>query len=289
MTAEEKGLLGAKYYATHPLYPLEKTLADINMDGVNQWGKTSDMTIVGSATRRSTTCWRVLASQGGRTLGPDPEPEKGFFYRSDHFEFAKQGVPALYTDAGTEYIGKDPTYGQKKRDEYTENDYHKVSDEVKPDWDLSGAVEDLRRSSRWAIGSRRRNGGRSGSRARSSRRSGTRCSREISPSNGRSAGAGTGCSYERPRDALTSRGRFQFSNRCQLPATSLRALGTRAIADQLDVCHTPIRRSDYALDLCSCRAEVHEETEGQSCSTQTIQELIRSRRVDNAGSLRLDG
>jgi Zn-dependent M28 family amino/carboxypeptidase len=74
----------------------------------------------------------------------DPEPEKGFFYRSDHFEFAKQGVPALDPDSGTNYIGKPAEYGKQKRDNYTANDYHKPSDEVKPDWDLSGAVDDLR-------------------------------------------------------------------------------------------------------------------------------------------------
>jgi Zn-dependent M28 family amino/carboxypeptidase len=75
-------------------------------------------------------------------VNTDPEPEKGFYYRSDHFEFAKQGVPALYTDAGTNYVGKDEAYSKQKRDEYTEKDYHKVSDEIKPDWDLTGAVED---------------------------------------------------------------------------------------------------------------------------------------------------
>ena len=144
VTAEEQGLLGAKWYATHPLYPLNKTLADMNIDGVNQWGKTRDITVVGYGnSTMDDVLGGVLASQGGRTIKPDPEPEKGFFYRSDHFEFAKQGVPALYTDAGIEYVGKDSTYGQKKRDEYTENDYHKPSDQVKPDWDLSGAVEDL--------------------------------------------------------------------------------------------------------------------------------------------------
>ena len=144
VTGEEKGLLGAKWYAEHPLYPLNKTLANMNMDGVNQWGKTKDLTIVGYGNSTlDDVLGSVLASQGGRTIKPDPEPEKGFFYRSDHFEFAKQGVPALFTDAGTEFIGKDSTYGQKKRDEYTANDYHKPSDQVKPDWDLSGAVEDL--------------------------------------------------------------------------------------------------------------------------------------------------
>jgi Zn-dependent M28 family amino/carboxypeptidase len=79
-----------------------------------------------------------------RTVRADPEPEKGFYYRSDHFEFAKQGVPALDIDAGVNFIGKDSTYGMKKRDEYTEKDYHQPSDQVKPDWDLSGAVEDTR-------------------------------------------------------------------------------------------------------------------------------------------------
>ena len=74
---------------------------------------------------------------------PDAEPEKGFFYRSDHFEFAKHGVPSLYIDSGIEYIGKPADYGRQKRDEYTTRDYHKVSDEMKPDWDLTGAVEDL--------------------------------------------------------------------------------------------------------------------------------------------------
>jgi len=144
VTGEEQGLLGAKWYATHPLYPLNKTLADMNIDGVNQWGKTKDITVVGYGnSTMDDLLGTALASQGGRTIKPDPEPEKGFFYRSDHFEFAKQGVPALYTDAGTEYVGKDASYGQKKRDEYTENDYHKPSDQVKPDWDLSGAVEDL--------------------------------------------------------------------------------------------------------------------------------------------------
>jgi Zn-dependent M28 family amino/carboxypeptidase len=144
VTAEEQGLLGAKWYATHPLYPLDKTLADMNIDGVNQWGKTKDMTVVGYGnSTMDDLLGSVLGSQGGRSMKPDPEPEKGFYYRSDHFEFAKQGVPSLYVDAGTEYVGKDSSYGQKKRDEYTNNDYHKPSDQVKPDWDLSGAVEDL--------------------------------------------------------------------------------------------------------------------------------------------------
>lgn len=144
VTAEEQGLLGTQYYATNPLYPLKNTLADINMDGLNTWGKTRDLTIIGLGnTTLDDTAIEVL-KEHGRTVSGDPEPEKGFFYRSDHFEFARQGVPALDPDSGTNYIGKPAEYGKQKRDNYTANDYHKPSDEVKPDWDLSGAVEDLR-------------------------------------------------------------------------------------------------------------------------------------------------
>ncbi len=142
VTAEEKGLLGAKYYAENPLYPLNKTLANINMDGVNQWGRTKDITMVGDDNSSLVDLLRETATAQSRTVNPDPEPEKGFYYRSDHFEFAKQGVPALYTGSGEDYVGKDQAYSKQKRDEYTEKDYHKVSDEIKPDWDLAGAVDD---------------------------------------------------------------------------------------------------------------------------------------------------
>lgn len=144
VTAEEQGLLGAKYYAENPLYPLASTLANINIDGMNQWGRTRDIVVVGSG---NTTLENILQSEAaaqGRVLKDDPEPEKGYFYRSDHFEFAKKGVPALYTDSGTEYIGKPEGYGSQKREEYVTNDYHKPSDEIKDDWDLAGAVEDFR-------------------------------------------------------------------------------------------------------------------------------------------------
>ena len=144
VTAEEKGLLGAKYYAENPLYPLNKTLANINMDGVNQWGRTKDVTMVGDDNSSLIDLLREAATAQGRVVNPDPESEKGFYYRSDHFEFAKQGVPALYTDSGIDYEGKDPAFSKQKRDEYTNKDYHKVSDEVKPDWDLTGAVDDAR-------------------------------------------------------------------------------------------------------------------------------------------------
>jgi Zn-dependent M28 family amino/carboxypeptidase len=142
VTAEEKGLLGAKYYATNPLYPLNKTLANINMDGVNQWGRTKDITMVGDDNSTLIDLLRETSAAQNRTVNKDPEPEKGFYYRSDHFEFAKVGVPALYTDSGIDYIGKDANYSKQKRDEYTDKDYHKVSDQIKPDWDLAGAVDD---------------------------------------------------------------------------------------------------------------------------------------------------
>jgi Zn-dependent M28 family amino/carboxypeptidase len=142
VTAEEKGLLGSEYYSLNPLYPLAKTAADINIDGINQWGRTKDISVIGLGASDLDDYLRAAAQEQGRTLTPDPEPEKGYYYRSDHFNFAKQGVPALDPDAGVDFIGKSADWGKKKRDDYTENDYHAPSDQVKPDWDLSGAVED---------------------------------------------------------------------------------------------------------------------------------------------------
>jgi Zn-dependent M28 family amino/carboxypeptidase len=144
VTAEEKGLLGAKYYAEHPLYPLVRTVADINMDGINQWGRTTDLTVVGLGNSTLDDVLSRVLKTDGRSVRPDAEPEKGFYYRSDHFEFAKLGVPALDPEAGIDFIGKPAGYGMQKRNEYTNKDYHKPSDEVKPDWDLTGAVEDAR-------------------------------------------------------------------------------------------------------------------------------------------------
>jgi Zn-dependent M28 family amino/carboxypeptidase len=143
VTAEEKGLLGAKYYATHPLYPLERTRANINMDNMNVWGRTRDVGIVGVGQSTLEDTLRSLVIAQGRVLVPESSPEKGYYFRSDHFEFAKQGVPALYTDEGTDFVGKPKDFGPRKREEYTARDYHKVSDEIKPDWDLSGLVEDV--------------------------------------------------------------------------------------------------------------------------------------------------
>ena len=144
VTAEESGLLGSAYYATFPPYPLERTLAAINMDVTNVWGRTRDLTIVGLGASELDTYAREAAAEQGRILTPDSEPEKGFYYRSDHFNFAKVGVPALDPGAGSEFIGKPPSFGEEKRDEWTAQDYHQPSDEVKDWWDLSGAAEDGR-------------------------------------------------------------------------------------------------------------------------------------------------
>ncbi len=143
VTAEEKGLLGSKHYASKPLYPLEKALAVLNMDVINLWGPTRDIVSVGLGNTTLDDLLAEAARAQDRTVGGDPEPEKGSFYRSDHFEFAKQGVPALNAKAGIDYIGKPAGYGRARRDEYTQKDYHKVTDEVKPDWDLAGAVQDM--------------------------------------------------------------------------------------------------------------------------------------------------
>jgi Zn-dependent M28 family amino/carboxypeptidase len=142
VTAEEQGLLGSQYYSVTPLYPLRKTVANINIDGVNQWGKTKDITVIGLGASDLDDYLRRAAQEQQRTLTPDPEPEKGLYYRSDHFNFAKQGVPALDPDSGIDFVGKPADWGKKKRDEFTEHDYHAPSDEVKPDWDLSGAAQD---------------------------------------------------------------------------------------------------------------------------------------------------
>ncbi len=143
-TGEEQGLLGAKYYAENPFVPMNKTIANINLDGLNPWGPTRDLVLIGYGTSSLDDMVDQAAKIQRRTVKGDPEPEKGYFYRSDHFQFAKKGVPAIFLNSGIEYLGRASSYGPRKRKEYRENDYHKVSDEIKPGWNLAGAVEDLR-------------------------------------------------------------------------------------------------------------------------------------------------
>jgi len=143
VTAEEQGLLGSRYYAEHPLYPPSKTVAAINMDGLNVWGRTKDVTVVGMGQSSLDDLAAEIAAAQGRTLIPDPEPEKGFYYRSDHFEFAKVGIPSFYADVGVTFEGKPEGWGERQREKYTAEDYHKPSDEIKDWYDLSGMVQDL--------------------------------------------------------------------------------------------------------------------------------------------------
>ncbi len=145
LTAEEQGLLGSQFYAMNPLYPLDKTLANINIDALgDMYGRTKDLIVVGLGASDLDDYARDAAAEFGRAIVPDAEPEKGYYYRSDHFNFAKVGVPALDTEGGLDVIGKPAGYGKQKRDYYTQNDYHAPSDEVKPDWDVSGYAEDLK-------------------------------------------------------------------------------------------------------------------------------------------------
>lgn len=142
VTGEESGLLGSKYYATFPLYPLEEALAVINVDELNVWGRTTDLTVIGLGASDLDEYARVIAAEQGRVLRPDPEPEKGYYYRSDHFNFAKAGVPAFSPDAGVDFLGRPADYGQAVRTEWTERYYHRPTDQVEDWWDLSGAAED---------------------------------------------------------------------------------------------------------------------------------------------------
>ncbi|HEY2104102.1 MAG TPA: M28 family peptidase, partial [Chthoniobacterales bacterium] len=132
----------AKYYAQHPLYPLEKTLADINIDSMNVWGKARDVedTSFGMSTLDDLLA-NAARTQKRETI-PNPRPEKGSIYRADNFEFAKVGLPSLYIGKNEHLLSR-PADAPLRGDEFDLHDYHQVSDEVKPDWDLSGAVEDV--------------------------------------------------------------------------------------------------------------------------------------------------
>ena len=142
VTAEEKGLLGSRYYAQNPLYPLTQTVANINMDGANQFGPTSDMETIGFGASSLDDLGAAAAKSQGRDMKPDSHPERGSYYRSDHFEFAKVGVPAYYAKSGRLFIGQTTDYGEKLINDYIAHDYHQVSDEVKPNWTFEGAAQD---------------------------------------------------------------------------------------------------------------------------------------------------
>jgi Zn-dependent M28 family amino/carboxypeptidase len=151
VTGEEQGLLGSGYYVLHPVIPLTKTLADINVDVLNVHGKTRDVTVVGLGKSDLDDVARRVAGEQRRVVHGDLEPQKGYYYRSDHFEFARQGVPGLYVDwVRNEFVGKPADFGRNVADYYTEHNYHKPSDVIMPDWDLGGAVQDLQLL--WRVG-----------------------------------------------------------------------------------------------------------------------------------------
>lgn len=139
--AEEQGLLGAQWYVQSPLFPLERTVAEINIDGANLWGVTTDATVHGEERSELGAFVRPRAAELGITLVPDAEPEKGFFFRSDHFPFAKAGVPSLYVEHGRDFVGRPAGWGDELLSEYTARRYHAPSDEMSDDFVFDGAVQ----------------------------------------------------------------------------------------------------------------------------------------------------
>jgi Zn-dependent M28 family amino/carboxypeptidase len=144
-TYEEKGILGSKFYAENPLYPIERTAANLNiepLDASPAYEPTRDLEIVGRNPSTIDDYAAEIAVAQGRVLRADSEAEKGYYYRSDHIEFAKAGVPAFFVRSGLDVIGVPPETGRQRRLSHLQNDYHKVSDEVRPDWTCAGAAHD---------------------------------------------------------------------------------------------------------------------------------------------------
>lgn len=143
VTAEEKGLLGSEFYASHPLYPLAKTVAVINMDGMAPFGPSRDFGIYGSAKLELLDQLKDVAKGWDIRYTPDPKPEAGLFFRSDHFPFAKRGVPAVSYSAGQDWVDGGVAAGKAASDDYTAKRYHQQGDEWQPDWKFAGAARDL--------------------------------------------------------------------------------------------------------------------------------------------------
>lgn len=144
VTAEEQGLLGSQYYADHPVYPLNKTVAGLNTDGLNIIGRTRDLQVIGYGFSDLDAALERAAATQQRVLVPDTNVEKGYYYRSDHFNLAKRGVPMIYPDPGVDSVEHGREWGKTKAQEYTAQHYHQPSDEYSPTWDMSGAEEDVR-------------------------------------------------------------------------------------------------------------------------------------------------
>ncbi len=140
--AEEQGLLGSAYYAANPTFPPGKIAANLNYDGGNVWGHTHDVTYIGLGKSTIDEILTMVAKQQGRVVKPDQFSDKGYFYRSDQFSFAKIGVPAMYLDTGTDFIDRPPEWGREQQNHYTEVNYHQPSDEYDPNWNLDGMIDD---------------------------------------------------------------------------------------------------------------------------------------------------
>lgn len=144
VAAEEQGLLGSQYWVAHPTIPLDRVAADLNIDGGDVLGRTSDVAIVGRGKSSLEDLLAAAAAVQGRAVVDEPEPDKGYYYRSDQLSFARAGVPALYFKSGQSFVGRPEGWGAKKEAEYRRLHYHQPSDEIAPSWDLSGMVEDDR-------------------------------------------------------------------------------------------------------------------------------------------------
>ena len=142
VTAEEQGLLGSAHYAENPLFPLAQTVAAVNIDGLNAHGRTHDIAVVGFGNSELEGYLEAAAAVQNRVIVAEPFPEKGYFYRSDHFSLAKKGVPALYTESGVDHVEHGRQFGLDWNQRYTAERYHKPADEYDESWDLSGGVED---------------------------------------------------------------------------------------------------------------------------------------------------
>ena len=144
VTAEEQGLWGSAWYAQNPVYPAENTVANINMDGLNNLGKAKDIIIIGQGQSELEDILKEVADDLDREISFDTHPEAGYYYRSDHFNFAKVGIPSLYTGSGIDIIGKGKDYGRQKDEEYTGQHYHRPSDEFNENYNVEGSIEDLK-------------------------------------------------------------------------------------------------------------------------------------------------
>jgi Zn-dependent M28 family amino/carboxypeptidase len=142
VAAEEQGLLGSRYYAQHPTVPAGNIAANINYDGGNIWGRAKDIIYVGKGKSSLDADVDAIAKLQERIVTADQFPDRGFFYRSDQFNFAKIGVPALYLDTGTDFVGKPKGWGEEQHKAYEEKSYHQPSDEINDSWTYDGMIED---------------------------------------------------------------------------------------------------------------------------------------------------